>query len=112
LDKKFVKRAEKKGWRDGTTAVVALVIRQESLLRETYSSLAGAELYVANTGDSRCLLIRNGRPIQLSEEHKPNRADEKARIEDNGGRVVLFGTWRVEGVLAVSRAIGDQHLKK
>ena len=34
------------------------------------------------------------------------------RIEENGGRVVHFGTWRVEGVLADARAFGDRHLKK
>ena len=48
----------------------------------------------------------------LSEDHKPNRQDERARIEDAGGVVVWAGTWRVGGVLAVSRAFGDRLLKK
>lgn len=32
--------------------------------------------------------------------------DERERIEDMGGCVLYWGTWRVNGQLAVSRAIG------
>lgn len=32
--------------------------------------------------------------------------DEKQRIEALGGCVIWFGTWRVNGSLSVSRAIG------
>ena len=32
--------------------------------------------------------------------------DEKLRIEALGGCVIWFGTWRVNGSLSVSRAIG------
>ena len=35
-----------------------------------------------------------------------------ARIEGLGGSVLFRGVWRVEGVLAVSRAIGDRPLKE
>ena len=38
-------------------------------------------------------------------------ADEKARIEAAGGTVVRFGVWRVSGILAMSRALGDYTLK-
>ena len=48
----------------------------------------------------------------LSEDHKPARNDEHDRIEDSGGAVIWAGTWRVSGVLAVSRAFGDRPLKK
>jgi hypothetical protein len=37
---------------------------------------------------------------------------EKDRIEKEGGLVVWAGTWRVGGVLAVSRAFGDRMLKR
>ena len=50
--------------------------------------------------------------IPLSEDHKPNRTDERSRIEAAGGVVVWAGTWRVGGVLAVSRAFGDRLLKR
>jgi serine/threonine protein phosphatase PrpC len=42
---------------------------------------------------------------------QPSRQDEESRIKALGGRVVFWGRWRVEGVLAVSRAIGDINLK-
>ena len=50
--------------------------------------------------------------VALSEDHRPDRQSEQERIENNGGTVLHMGTWRVEGVLAVTRAIGDKDLKK
>lgn len=50
--------------------------------------------------------------LPLSVDHKPNRQDERTRIENAGGVVVWAGTWRVGGVLAVSRAFGDRLLKR
>ena len=64
--------------------------------------------YVANVGDSRCLLARDGRAIQLSVDHKPTVPEERARIEKAGGKVM---DGRVNGVIDVSRAFGDHHLK-
>ncbi|XP_068186964.1 protein phosphatase 1E isoform X2 [Antennarius striatus] len=40
-----------------------------------------------------------------------NIQDEKQRIEALGGCVIWFGTWRVNGSLSVSRAIGDSEHK-
>lgn len=45
-------------------------------------------------------------------DHKPNTVSERERIEKAGGVVVWAGTWRVGGVLAVSRAFGDRPLKR
>jgi hypothetical protein len=50
--------------------------------------------------------------VALSEDHKPNRESERKRIEGEGGVVIWAGTWRVGGVLAVSRAFGDRPLKR
>ena len=50
--------------------------------------------------------------VPLSIDHKPNTREERTRIEDAGGVVVWAGTWRVGGVLAVSRAFGDRPLKR
>ncbi|TYI39250.1 hypothetical protein ES332_A02G084800v1 [Gossypium tomentosum] len=49
--------------------------------------------------------------VPLSIDHKPDRSDERLRIEDAGGFIIWAGTWRVGGVLAVSRAFGDKLLK-
>jgi protein phosphatase 1L len=83
---------------DGCTAVAAVLLEDR--------------LIVANVGDSRAVLSRSGKAYPMSEDHKPNRADERQRIEEAGGVVVWAGTWRVGGVLAVSRAFGDRLLKK
>ncbi|MDR3425809.1 PP2C family protein-serine/threonine phosphatase, partial [Silvimonas sp.] len=53
----------------------------------------------------------SGRAVEMSVDHKPSREDEKSRIEKLGGKVIHYGTWRVQGVLAVSRAFGDRRLK-
>ncbi|CAG0903860.1 unnamed protein product [Cyprideis torosa] len=37
---------------------------------------------------------------------------ERTRIEKAGGQVIFLGVWRVMGVLATSRALGDYPLKK
>lgn len=50
--------------------------------------------------------------VAMSVDHKPNTREERTRIEDAGGVVVWAGTWRVGGVLAVSRAFGDRPLKR
>jgi len=42
---------------------------------------------------------------------QPDRPDELSRIEEAGGRVIYWDGPRVLGVLAMSRAIGDNYLK-
>ncbi|MED6193632.1 putative protein phosphatase 2C 59 [Stylosanthes scabra] len=74
--------------------------------------LVGDRLLVANVGDSRVVICRGGKAIAVSRDHKPDQTDERQRIEDAGGFVMWAGTWRVGGVLAVSRAFGDRLLKQ
>jgi protein phosphatase 2C family protein 2/3 len=71
--------------------------------------IAGKKLYVANAGDSRGVLGIKGRAKPLSQDHKPQLEQEKNRITAAGG-FVDFG--RVNGNLALSRAIGDFEFKK
>ena len=47
----------------------------------------GNMLYVANVGDSRSVLCRNGAPIALSEDHRPDKPREKERILAAGGQI-------------------------
>jgi len=70
------------------------------------------ELIVGNVGDCRGFICRGGKPIEIANPHHPNREDEKQRIESGGGAVIKRGAWRVNGILAVSRSIGDNNLKK
>ncbi|KAK3141263.1 hypothetical protein QOZ80_4BG0331570 [Eleusine coracana subsp. coracana] len=74
--------------------------------------LVGDRLFVANVGDSRAIICRGGNAIAVSKDHKPDETNERQRIEDAGGFVMWAGTWRVGGVLAVSRAFGDKLLKQ
>ncbi|EFA78586.1 protein phosphatase 2C-related protein [Heterostelium album PN500] len=89
-----------KNMRGGTTAVVALFL--------------GKKGYVANVGDSRAVLCRDGVAVRVSNDHKPNDPKEEERIKALGGTVVTtvnaftgVTTSRVNGQLAVSRALGD-----
>lgn len=87
---------EEPGSDSGCTACVAL--------------LRGDQLVVANAGDSRCVLCRAGRAVELSFDHKPEDDAEKSRIEQAGGKVTMDG--RVNGGLNLSRAIGDHFYKR
>ncbi|TSV94924.1 Protein phosphatase 1F [Bagarius yarrelli] len=69
--------------------------------------LANDWLTVSWLGDSQAMLVRKGEPVILMDPHKPDREDEKKRIEDLGGCIAFMGCWRVNGTYAVSRAIGD-----
>ncbi|XP_023129119.2 protein phosphatase 1F isoform X2 [Amphiprion ocellaris] len=69
--------------------------------------IQGQQLTVAWLGDSQAILVRKQQVVTLMEPHKPEREDEKQRIEDLGGCVTFMGCWRVNGTYAVSRAIGD-----
>ncbi|CAL3967622.1 unnamed protein product [Diplocarpon coronariae] len=79
----------------GCTASVAIV--------------SATKIFVGNAGDSRSVLGVKGRAKPLSFDHKPQNEGEKARITAAGG-FVDFG--RVNGNLALSRAIGDFEFKK
>lgn len=103
--------------RDGSTALVALVHNPNpNTSTNTSNNAQSAILAVANAGDCRALLYSEGnKTLDLSRDHKPNRHDEKARIEELGGAVLRdgkYGVWRVQGSLAVSRSIGDFPLKR
>ena len=49
---------------------------------------------------------------ELTRDHHPDRDDERSRIEASGGSVIVWGVPRVNGVLAMSRSIGDVYLKR
>lgn len=69
-------------------------------------------LISANVGDSRAILCRNGKAIDLTKDHKPTGEGERKRILRSGGRIFLddTGVHRVMN-LSLSRAIGDAFSK-
>ncbi|KAJ2721092.1 phosphatase 2C [Coemansia sp. Benny D115] len=66
-------------------------------------------LYCANAGDARAVLSRNGTAARLTYDHKGDDAHEIERISESGGYIF---NGRVNGVLAVTRALGDSSLKR
>uniref|UniRef100_A0A1Q3F177 protein-serine/threonine phosphatase n=1 Tax=Culex tarsalis TaxID=7177 RepID=A0A1Q3F177_CULTA len=66
-------------------------------------------LYCANAGDSRAIACVGGKLDVLSFDHKPNNTNELERIKKAGGYVEYN---RVNGYLALSRALGDFSLKR
>lgn len=66
-------------------------------------------MYVANVGDTRAVLSKQGQAERLSQDHKATDANEVNRIRTGGGIVMEN---RVGGSLAVTRAFGDHSLKR
>jgi len=96
------------GSKCGATAATALL----------FKDLAGKQMLLsANIGDARIVLARGGKPVQLTVDHTPDSATEMERIESKNPNpkmpLVRYegGTWRVGGLLALSRAFGDAYLK-
>lgn len=80
----------------GCTAVAALLTKSNVL-------------YVSNAGDSRAVIsTKDGRAIPLTQDHKPKHPKESQRIKNAGGFVE---NGRVNGSLALSRALGDFNFK-
>uniref|UniRef100_A0A668RLW8 Protein phosphatase 1L n=1 Tax=Oreochromis aureus TaxID=47969 RepID=A0A668RLW8_OREAU len=98
LDREMLEKLSAAYNEAGTTCLVAL--------------LSDKELTVANVGDSRGVLCdKDGNAIPLSHDHKPYQLKERKRIKKAGGFISFNGSWRVQGILAMSRSLGDYPLK-
>eukprot|EP00980_Cylindrotheca_fusiformis_P008959 scaffold1912_cov135-Cylindrotheca_fusiformis.AAC.6 len=88
---------------------------------ETNTIITQKTIIAANVGDSRAVLCRNDTAYDLTRDHKPDDPIEAERIEASGGKVVWCGDrdasgspilergiYRVNGNLALSRAVGDR----
>jgi len=82
----------------GTTVVTALIVQEKT----------AKHLFVANVGDARAVLNRGDTALRLTIDHKGSVASEVERIKQAGGFVVLN---RVNGMLAVTRSLGDHTMK-
>ncbi|XP_024980466.1 probable protein phosphatase 2C 27 isoform X1 [Cynara cardunculus var. scolymus] len=78
----------------GTTALTAMIF--------------GRSLLVANAGDCRAVLSRNGLAFEMSKDHRPCCHKERVRVESLGGFVE---DGYLNGQLGVTRAIGNWHIK-
>lgn len=98
IDEQLLNKAKASRDVAGTTALVAVVYNNQ--------------LIVANVGDSRGVICDSkGTAIPLSFDHKPQQLKEHRRIKEAGGFITFNGVWRVAGILATSRALGDFPLK-
>ncbi|KAF9402086.1 Protein phosphatase 2C 1 [Mortierella sp. AD011] len=91
--------ALQQGRSSGCTAIVAY-IRKEGDKRV---------LYTGNVGDARAVLCHKEKAVRLSYDHKGSDHTEAQRILDVGGFVMNN---RVNGVLSVTRALGDSSMKE
>jgi len=66
------------------------------------------EVYCANAGDSRTVLSKSKQACDMSKDHKPDDELERKRIYAANGFVE---DGRVNGMLALSRALGDFEYK-
>ncbi|RKF74840.1 Protein phosphatase 2C-like protein 2 [Golovinomyces cichoracearum] len=111
----FKKGDNEQALKDGFLATDRAILKDPQFQGElsgctaTVGILSNKKIYMANAGDSRAVLGIKGRAKPLSFDHKPMNEGEKIRIISAGG-TVEFG--RVNGNLALSRAIGDFEFKK
>ncbi|XP_038156091.1 protein phosphatase 1B isoform X1 [Cyprinodon tularosa] len=71
--------------------------------------LSPEHFFFVNCGDSRAVLYRNSQVCFSTLDHKPCNPRERERIQNAGGSVMIQ---RVNGSLAVSRALGDYDYKR
>lgn len=121
-DKEILSLAERKKFeQQGSTALMALLHGNPKLG-------TALRLVVANVGDSRAILCRAGQAVAISDDHRPDRLDEKKRIERAGGLVLnVRGAWRIAAPanpgsskkasrreyqgLSMTRSLGDSFFK-
>eukprot|EP00755_Sulcionema_specki_P021112 Sspe_Gene.73549::Locus_44496_Transcript_1_1_Confidence_1.000_Length_2955::g.73549::m.73549 len=99
VDQRFSIIAEELGLDAGTTAT-AILIRDQ-------------KYWVAHAGDSTAVLCRNGMAVPLTVDHKASTPAERSLVEQRGGVVLdMMGTQRVQGLIQVTRSIGDRPCRR
>jgi serine/threonine protein phosphatase PrpC len=95
VDEDVCRAQAQTGKNSGTTAVVVLV--------------TSTHVFCGNVGDSRAVLCRGSKAVDLSEDHKPTLKREHDRVLSVGGQII---NGRVRGMLAMTRALGDSMFKR
>lgn len=115
IDSEFSQKVQNKGdeskaYDAGSTATVVLLVNGKVLVG--YVGDSKAVLCSHGTHDAKGNLVARSAE-ELTRNHHPDREDEKARIEASGGFILkLYGVPRVNGRLAMTRAIGDVYFKR
>ncbi|XP_021770295.1 probable protein phosphatase 2C 51 [Chenopodium quinoa] len=115
IDLTFSEVALRKHLLSGTTATIAILVDNELLIANVGDSKAFLCLEMIQTCDvtnNKSTSMTSFQVIELTADHHPDRDDEMARVTAAGGFVSLLGVPRVNGILAVSRSIGDVYLKR
>lgn len=101
---------KEKGQDGGASAIEAAEVESTdgTTARPNRSAIRQRILYTANVGDARIVLCRGGKALRLSYDHKGGDENEGKRIANAGGLILNN---RVNGVLAVTRALGDSYIK-
>ncbi|KAJ1479239.1 phosphatase 2C-like domain-containing protein [Baffinella frigidus] len=102
-DAAFLAETAEKGLRDGCTAVTATIVDDT--------------LFVGWVGDSKAVLARREseepgsrlKPLAITKDHNTMIAKERERVVKAGG---FIENNRVNGIMEVTRSIGDRELKK
>ncbi|GJJ06624.1 hypothetical protein Clacol_000818 [Clathrus columnatus] len=97
------------GSRSSSNKIVSLIPPEIAEVTESERASLRRVLYTANVGDARAVLCRGGKAVRLTYDHKGSDKQEAKRIMDAGGFVMNN---RVNGVLAVTRALGDSSMKE
>ena len=90
MDEVLRQKLKDQGDRSGTTCTALLITPKH--------------YFFINCGDSRGMLTSSGNVKFATKDHKPTNDEERDRIVRAGGLVM---TQRINGSLAVSRALGD-----
>ncbi|KAL7719928.1 Leucine-rich repeat containing protein [Entamoeba marina] len=85
-------RIDQAKFKDGTAANVVLVTPKQ--------------YFVANVGDSRCILVRRNSILTLNEDHTIVNADELQRVRSADGFIEKA---KVNGEIVLTRTLGDLH---
>lgn len=108
VDANFLSSSSLDNKEHGSTCIFAVFWPNHDL-SETDEAKKSWNVLVSNVGDSRAMILRaNGTCVSLSKDHKPEDPVEEARIIRAGG---TQRDNRVDGQLAMSRAIGDYQYK-
>lgn len=73
-----------------------------------YIDKSKKKIFVANAGDSRCVLGKGGKAVEMSIDHKPENQTEIDRITKSGSTIT---EGRVDGNLNLTRSLGDLKYK-